>query len=162
MARTRASAVRFALTVSAVLLTASCSAPSASPSVSPRLNTASSRASPGRSGGATVEVTLKDFSITVPEPSSAGAISFHVANQGTMVHEFDIYKSSLPLDGLPTNSSQQVDDGSPMVEVIEASVPIPPGTSVTIVATLASGHYYFVCNQPGHYKLGMRLEYVVG
>lgn len=79
-----------------------------------------------------------------------------------MVHEFDIYKSSLPLDGLPTNSSQQVDEGSPMVEVIEASVPIPPGTSVTIVATLAPGHYYLVCNQPGHYKLGMRLEYVVG
>jgi len=142
---------------SALLLIAGCSAgASVSPSASAPVT-----ASPAASG-ATVAVTLKEFSITASGQASAGAVAFRVTNAGTMIHEFDIYKSSLPIDKLPLDSSQQVDEGSPQVETIEASEPIAAGTTVNIVATLKAGHYYLVCNQPGHYALGMRLDFVVG
>ena len=154
----RAPVVRFALAALAILLMASCSGPaSASPSAASPPPSASS----GGSGGTSIDVTLKEFSIAVSQEASAGEVSFQVKNEGTMTHEFDIYQSSLPLDGLPINSSQMVDEGSAMVKIIEVSAPIPAGTSLTVVATLAPGTYYLVCNQAGHYKLGMRLAYVV-
>ena len=108
-----------------------------------------------------MDVTLKEFAITVSGTAPAGAITFRVKNSGTMMHEFDIYKSSLALDKLPVNASQQVDEGSPNVETIEASEPIPAGSTSEITATLKAGDYYLVCNQPGHYALGMRLDFVV-
>jgi uncharacterized cupredoxin-like copper-binding protein len=167
MAPTRARGVRLALTASALLLVTSCSAAasSASPSVSPRADTASASASPSAAAsgpGSNVDVVLKDFSITTSQHAVAGLVSFNVTNKGTMIHEFDIYQSSLPLDSLPLNSSLMVDESNPKVKTIEASLNIPAGTSQTITVTLSAGHYYLVCNQPGHYKLGMRLEYIVG
>ena len=149
--------VRLALVTLSALLLAACSAAStASPSTSTPVT-----ASPAGSG-APVAVTLKEFSITVSGQASPGNVSFQVTNKGTMIHEFDIYKSQLPLDKLPINGSQQVDEGNPAVDTIEASEPIAAGATVNIVARLAAGHYYIVCNQPGHYSLGMRLDLVVG
>lgn len=150
--------VRFGLTASAVLLTAACSG--AAPA-SPSMAGTASPSDVGGSGATTVDVTLKEFTITVSRQASAGEVTFQVANQGTMTHEFDIYQSSLPLDGLPMNSSQAVDEGSAMIKIIEVSAPIPAAATATIVARLAPGTYYLVCNQAGHYKLGMRLKYDV-
>jgi uncharacterized cupredoxin-like copper-binding protein len=154
MQGTRTRSSRLALGLLALILVACTPAASATQSVT-GVATSSALA------GATVDVTLKEFAITVSGPASHGAITFRVKNSGTMMHEFDIYKSSLALDKLPVNSSQQVDEGSPDVETIEASEPIPAGSTAEITATLKAGHYYLVCNQPGHYALGMRLDYIV-
>ncbi len=152
---------RIAQLATVALLTVSCSSAGGSTSASQSQAAASHSSLPPASSGAPIGVILKDFSIAVQQQAAAGAVTFHVDNQGTMVHEFDIYQSTLPLGGLPVNGAQKVDEGSAAVKVIEASASIPAGASADIAVTLSAGRYYLVCNQPGHYKLGMRLEYVV-
>ena len=149
----RALSSRLALGACTLLLV-SCAATSVS-------QTTTSAATSSAGSAATINVTLKEFAITVSGAASPGPITFHVTNAGTMIHEFDIYKSSLAIDKLPVNASQQVDEGSPDVETIEASLPIPTGSTADITATLKAGDYYLVCNQPGHFQMGMRLDFVV-
>ncbi len=152
---------RIAQLAALALLTASCAAAGGSPSGSPPQAAASHSNLPPASPGAPVGVILKEFSIVVQQQAAAGAVTFHVENHGTMDHELDIFHSTLPIDGLPVNSAQKVDESSAAVKIIEASVTIHAGESADIPVTLPPGSYYLVCNQPGHYTLGMRLEYVV-
>ena len=143
-----------------VLLAAACSSGGAA-SLTP---TSTASTAPSASpAGPRVEITLKDFSIaTQPQAGNAGPVSFHVSNQGTVVHEFDIYQTALPIDGLPVDkSTNKVDEVSGSVRTIEASISYDPGHTATVEVTLPAGRYYFVCNQPGHYQLGMRIEYIV-
>jgi uncharacterized cupredoxin-like copper-binding protein len=143
-----------ALTVAVIMLIDACSSPAATTSTSP----------PPSSASAThLDVVLKEFSIGVrPQQAKSGSLMFEVRNQGATTHEFDIYKSSLPLDNLPIDkSTNQVDENSPGVQSIELSPPIAPGTSAEMTATLPAGSYYFVCNKPGHYRQGMRFTYTV-
>jgi uncharacterized cupredoxin-like copper-binding protein len=148
------------LRLGVVLLAAACSSGGGASLTPTSVASTPLSASPA---GRPVEVTLKDFSITVQPQGVTGPLSFHVTNQGTMIHEFDIFQSALPLDGLPIDkSTSKVDEGSGSLRVIEASASINAGESPTIEVTLPPGRYYFVCNQPGHYQLGMRVEYVVG
>jgi uncharacterized cupredoxin-like copper-binding protein len=110
-----------------------------------------------------VGVTLKEYSIQVqPEQAPPGHISFKVENQGTITHEFDVYQSSLRLDGLPINKSTlQVDENSPQVHSVVLSISIVAGNSTAVDASMPPGRYYFICNQPSHYNRGMRLAYTV-
>ena len=80
----------------------------------------------------TVNVTLSEFSInpadiTVPP----GKVSFVVANNGTMEHNFEI-KGVAKTDNLK------------------------PGETATLTVTLAGGHYDTLCNVPGHESSGMK------
>ena len=86
----------------------------------------------GASTVPTVNVTLSEFAInpsniTVPP----GKVSFVVANNGTMEHNFEI-KGVAKTDNLG------------------------PGQTATLTVTLAGGHYDTLCNVPGHESSGMK------
>ena len=38
---------------------------------------------------------------------------------------------------------------------------LPPGTKKTLSLTLKPGNYILICNQPGHYKTGMKASLIV-
>ena len=105
---------------------------------------------------AQVVVTLKDYTVTLNVPSvKAGTIKFGVQNAGTMAHEFELIKTDLALDKLPVDggSAKAKEDG--LVKQVQS---IAIGKVAVVSADLAAGHYVIICNQPGHYQLGMRAE----
>jgi len=92
--------------------------------------------------GTKVDVTLKDFSITVAPGTTfkAGTYTFVVTNQGPSSHD-------LTVDG---------------PGVSDAATPIfAPGTK-TLTVTLSKGSYDLFCSVPGHKALGMNTHITVG
>jgi uncharacterized cupredoxin-like copper-binding protein len=89
-----------------------------------------------------VDVTLKDFSITVAPGTTfaPGAYTFVVTNQGPSSH-------NLTIDG---------------PGVSDAATPtFAPGTK-TLTVTLSNGTYDLFCSVPGHKALGMNTHITVG
>ena len=103
-----------------------------------------------------VIVDLKEYAITLSVPTvKAGTVKFGIRNNGTMVHDFDVYKTDLALDKLP------VDGGTAKVKMdglVKQMINISANRSTTISADLAAGRYVIICNVAGHYQLGMRAE----
>ena len=103
-----------------------------------------------------VIVDMKEYAITLSVATiKAGTIKFGIRNNGTMVHDFDVYKTDLPLDKLP------VDGGSAKVKMdglVKQMINIAANRSTTLSADLATGRYVIICNVAGHYQLGMRAE----
>jgi len=103
-----------------------------------------------------VTVDLKEYAITLSVSSiKAGSIKFGIRNNGTMVHDFDLFKTDLPIDKLP------VDTGSAKVKLdglVKQMINISANRSTTITADLTAGRYVIICNVAGHYQLGMRAE----
>ena len=107
-------------------------------------------------GDVSVIVDMKEYAITLNVPTiKAGTIKFGIRNNGTMVHDFDVYKTDLPLDKLP------VDGGSAKVKMdglVKQMINISANRSTTTTADLSAGRYVIICNVAGHYQLGMRAE----
>ena len=103
-----------------------------------------------------VIVDLKDYAITLSVASvKAGVVKFGIRNNATMVHDFDLYKTDLPLDKLP------VDAGSAKVKMdglVKQMINIAANRSTTLSADLTPGRYVIICNVAGHYQLQMRAE----
>jgi hypothetical protein len=100
-----------------------------------------SGSSGGGSSGTSVNVTLKDYSISLGQSGSLapGTYTFHVANQGPSAH-------NLTIDG-------------PDVE--DAATPTFSSGSKDLTVTLQSGKYEFYCSVPGHRQLGMETDVTV-
>lgn len=102
-----------------------------------------------------VIVDMKEYSITVSVPTiKAGTIKFGIRNNGTMVHDFDLYKTDLAVDKLPT------DPGTAKVKMdglVKQMINISAQRSTTLSVDLAAGSYVIICNVAGHYQLGMRV-----
>ena len=47
------------------------------------------------------------------------------------------------------------------MKVADSGANVAPGQSRTLYTVLTPGNYVFVCNLPGHYRLGMRAALVV-
>ena len=103
-----------------------------------------------------VTVDLKEYAITLSVATiKAGTIKFGIRNNGTMVHDFDLYKTDLPIDKLP------IDQGAAKVKMdglVKQMINISANRSTTITADLVAGRYVIICNVAGHYQLGMRAE----
>jgi uncharacterized cupredoxin-like copper-binding protein len=103
-----------------------------------------------------VIVDLKEYAITLSVPSvKAGTVKFGIRNNGSMVHDFDLYKTDLAPDKLP------IDGGSAKVKMdglVKQMINIAANRSTTLTADLAAGHYAIICNVAGHYQLGMRTD----
>jgi uncharacterized cupredoxin-like copper-binding protein len=101
-----------------------------------------------------VTVDMKEYSIAVtPATAKAGVVKIGIRNLGTMVHDFDLYKTDLPFDKLP------VDGGSATVKIdglVKQMRNISPNRVTTLDAQVAAGSYVIICNVAGHYQLGMR------
>ncbi len=103
-----------------------------------------------------VIVDLKDYAITLSVATTkAGVVKFGIRNNGAMVHDFDLFKTDLPLDKLP------IDAGSAKVKMdglVKQMINIAANRSTTLSADLTPGRYVIICNVAGHYQLQMRAE----
>jgi uncharacterized cupredoxin-like copper-binding protein len=124
--------------------------------------TSSAGASSGGTG-TTVNVTLTEFkvelsTITVP----AGEVTFDVKNEGTVVHEFVVFRTDLAEDALPEASdAPEVDEADTSLESMGEVEDVEVGSSQSFTATLTPGSYVGICNVAGHYDSGMHVHFTV-
>ncbi len=119
--------------------------------------TGSSTPPPAATPPSTVNVDIKEFSVTVDSAKAAkGNVTFTVHNQGTVTHEFVVFKSDLAADKLPLTSDGKVDEEASEVTHFDPEVEdLSPGSTGSTTINLAPGHYVLICNLPGHYAGGM-------
>lgn len=100
-----------------------------------------------------VAVTLKDYRVELSVTTvKAGTVKFGVKNAGGMEHSFELIKTDLPFDKLPTTGDAKArEDG--LVKQIKS---IGVGKVSSTTAQLVAGNYVVICNVAGHYQLGMR------
>lgn len=103
-----------------------------------------------------IQVDMKDFQFVLPTtPLTAGTATFFVRNGGPSAHDFTVIKTDKPADKLAY-------DGVKVTEPsLAGTAPLNPAQSATLAVNLTPGKYVFVCNQPGHYPLGMRIAVTV-
>ena len=117
-------------------------AASASTSHSSPSSPAAAAASSSGGSPTTVQVTAKEYSLSLSTTSFApGQYTFQLMNGGTMTH-------GLEIDG-------------PGVEDQKADLTAPGGAS-SITVTLKAGKYEIYCPVPGHRELGMQSDITVG
>jgi uncharacterized cupredoxin-like copper-binding protein len=91
--------------------------------------------------------------------AAAGEVAFKVRNAGKIEHEFVILKTptkAARLKARPGAPSEVVEPGF-LVELED----MQPGDRANLVMPLKRGHYVLLCNKPGHFKGGMRSDFVV-
>jgi len=116
------------------------------------------------SGGeeADVTVTLRDDGITMSSDAlSAGDLTFEGVNEGTAIHEFEVF---IVPEGVDPNALPVEGDTAPadeMLEVVDEVEDIAPGTSGRLSLSLDPGNYAVICNLPGHYANGMHTTFTV-
>jgi uncharacterized cupredoxin-like copper-binding protein len=110
-----------------------------------------------------ITATESDFTIHLSAlHAAAGPFALIANNRGPSAHELVVFRTSLAPDKLPLDSAGNVIESSPqMVKVADSGTNVPPGESRTLYTVLTPGNYVFVCNLPGHYRLGMRAALVV-
>jgi len=87
---------------------------------------------------------------------TAGDVTFHLDNRGTVPHEFLVVATDM-------NGTQLLDTVDPAtnrlnednLDVVDEKSEYEPGTTATLTVTLPKGHYVVMCNIEGHYKNGM-------
>jgi len=111
-------------------------------------------------GGESVDVTLKDYSIT-PEQTNlaAGKVTFKVHNEGTFVHEL-VVDQGQDAAALPTKPSGEVnEDEVPESNHVGEVEDVDPGSSKDFTVDLAAGSYVLFCNRvdgtTSHFAEGM-------
>jgi uncharacterized cupredoxin-like copper-binding protein len=112
------------------------------------------------SDGALVQVSERDFRVTVPSQVPAGKTVFRVSNKGPDAHELIVVRLGdrpMPMraDGMTVDE-----------EALESSIvgTLEPGASGSIrllAVGLTPGKYEVMCNMQGHYMGGMHREFVV-
>lgn len=131
----------------------SSSSASSSNASSPVATTATTAASaaPGAITG-----TLNEWSVAVSTAQAqAGKVTFDIANQGKVAHEFVVLRTTKAADKLGTGS--RIGESGNVGETGD----IAPGKSKTVTIALKPGHYSLVCNLPGHYMSGMHTDFTV-
>jgi uncharacterized cupredoxin-like copper-binding protein len=110
-----------------------------------------------------VTATESDFTIHLSTARVvAGPLALVVNNRGPSAHELVVFRTSLASNQLPLDAAGDITENSPeIVKVADSGASIPPGQSRTLYTVLRPGTYVFVCNLPGHYRLGMRAALVV-
>ncbi len=109
------------------------------------------------SGPSVASMRIKTDQATV----KAGPVKFLVSNNSkNLVHEMIVVAVAEPNTPLPYDQKDNRVIESKIKDLGEAS-DLPPGTKKTLTLTLKPGHYLLICNQPGHYKAGMRTNLTV-
>lgn len=103
--------------------------------------------------GTVVEVSLQEFTVTLAvDTVGADGVTFRVANDGAVLHNFRIIRTDAAADALPL-SGVIVDEGA--VDVVGRIDDLFGGDTRDATVTLTPGNYVLICNIPGHYQLGM-------
>ena len=105
-----------------------------------------------------VAVHMQDYKVILSVATlKAGTVRFGVKNEGNMEHSFELIKTDLPFDQLPTTGDAKAkEDG--LVKQVKS---LPVGKVSVVTADLAAGKYVIICNVAGHYQLGMRAALTV-
>lgn len=90
--------------------------------------------------GGDVQVSLTELSIDMPETLPAGPTTFHVTNDGTTEHNFEV-------------------EGQGIEEALAQN--LAPGDSATLQVDLEPGTYEIYCPVGDHADRGMRMELTV-
>ena len=100
-----------------------------------------------------VAVHMQDYKVILSVPTAkAGTVKFGIKNEGGMEHSFELIRTDLPFDKLPTTADAKAkEDG-----LIKQVKSLPIGKVQVVSADLAAGKYVVICNVAGHYQLGMR------
>jgi uncharacterized cupredoxin-like copper-binding protein len=118
----------------------------------------------GSSGPAgDVQATTVDYKVVMPTTLTTGKHTIGLTNNGTVSHEVVMFRTDLPAKNLPLKADGDVDEESPLLtSVADSGEPLKAGgTQSFTTADLSPGHYVAVCNLPGHYQLGMKLDITV-
>ena len=112
----------------------------------------------------TVDVVETDFHIAMSQtvlPANT-RITFVVHNNGNVPHEVIIVTAPRSGSNLPLKRDADVNEETPgLTSALDTGSSLAPGETRTLTATMGAGHYIAVCNLPGHYKLGMRVDLLV-
>ena len=124
-------------------------------------------AKPSEEGGV-VNVVLKEWFI-LPDKMTVdeGRITFKVANNGRMDHEFIIIKTDIPVHDLPVHEKGL--DEKKAGEAIGEIEDLRPGEVRELTLDMPSGKYVLFCNKVeiedhkiiSHYRHGMRVAFIV-
>ncbi len=131
------------LAIGSLVLLAACGAPVA-----------------GAATGGAVRATLTDTAIALDHPSvSAGQVVFNVKNAGTVVHELVVIKTTLAADQIPADIDEpgKVHEEGSKGE----SGDVEAGKTASFTLNLDPGTYVLICNEAGHYAIGMRIAFQV-
>ena len=105
-----------------------------------------------------VAVHMQDYKVILSVPTAkAGTVKFGIKNEGGMEHSFELIKTDLPFDKLPTTADAKAKEDGLIKQVKSLAV----GKVEVVTADLAAGNYVIICNVAGHYQLGMRAALTV-
>ncbi len=107
-----------------------------------------------------IQASTVDYKILMPRTLTTGHHEIGYTNNGKVGHEIVMFQTALPADQLPLNKDGDVNEDAPQLKpVADSGDALPPGHSKSFTTfDLKPGHYVAVCNLPGHYKLGMRID----
>lgn len=115
---------------------------------------------PVSSGGEKVDVALIDFEISAdPTSVPSGVTDFAITNDGSMVHEVEIFAGADPDRSLDVSNSVADTTGLDLIDEVED---ILPSSTARLAVDLEPGTYLVICNLPGHYEQGMSTYLTVG
>jgi len=121
---------------------------------------ATDAAAKSSTGPTTVTVDLAKTGPFSLEPSvttvPAGKTTFNAINDGMMVHELVILQTDKTIQQL-TKPDGRADEATNIKETGD----IEAGKSKSISIDLKPGHYWLICNLPGHFAGGMYKEFIV-
>ena len=131
----------------------------------PTAATAAQPAAPQAFAASDIPVTLTEFKAALPATTvTAGTKSLQITNAGTVQHELLIFRPDASIDpaSLPVGPEGNVNEEAPGLNKVSDGDNIDPGKSQSRQMDLSQpGTYVFVCNLPGHYKLGMWAQVTV-
>ena len=105
-----------------------------------------------------VAVHMQDYKVILSVATvKAGTVRFGIKNEGSMEHSFELIRTDLPFDQLPTTGDSKAKEDGLIKQVKSIAV----GKVSVVTADLAAGKYVVICNVAGHYQLGMRAALAV-
>jgi uncharacterized cupredoxin-like copper-binding protein len=105
-----------------------------------------------------VAVHMQDYKVILSVPTAkAGTVKFGIKNEGGMEHSFELIRTDIAFDQLPTTGDAKAKEDGLIKQVKSIAV----GKVSVVSADLAAGKYVIICNVAGHYQLGMRAAFTV-
>lgn len=118
-------------------------------------------ATPPPAGSVQIDLIDPSFALTVdPATAPAGAVTFNVTNQGSILHNLRVIKTDDTPDALPVDSTTFTVDET-AVDVVAQLSEFDPGETQQLEAQLQTGAYVLICNVPTHYDSGMHAAFAV-
>jgi uncharacterized cupredoxin-like copper-binding protein len=89
-----------------------------------------------------------------------GIVTFEASNvsDASLIHELVVLKTDVPADQLPVIKGKVTEKQFKKMGEVED---VAAGESKRLTLKLPAGRYVLICNEPGHYEMGMRTSLLV-